>query len=63
MIVYGVELYTEGIFTVRTSVKGVFQRDVIKHHKFCCENEKKKEEPVGADLNLLLVELIEPAHS
>lgn len=59
----GVEFYTESIFPVGTNVEGVFQGDGIEYGKCCRENEKKKHEPAGANLTLLLVESIEPVHS
>ena len=41
----------------------MFQGDGIEYRKCRRENEKKKHEPGGADLTLLLVESIEPVHS
>jgi len=63
VVVDGVELYAESIFPIRTTVEGVLQGDGIKFCKCPRENEKKKQEPAGADLTLLLVEPIEPVHS
>lgn len=63
VVMDSVEFYAESIFPVRTNVKAVFQGDGIEHCKCCRENEKKKQEPAGADLTLLLVESIEPVHS
>jgi hypothetical protein len=63
VVVDCVEFYAESIFPVRTNVEGVFQGDGIEYCKCSRENQKKKQQPAGADLTLLLVESIEPVHS
>lgn len=62
VVMDGSEFYAESILPVRT-VEGVFQRVGVEHRKCRRQNEKKKQEPTGADLTWLLIESIEPVHS
>jgi hypothetical protein len=49
----GGELDAKGVFPVRTSVQGVFQRDGIEDGKGCDERDEEEQEPAGADLTVL----------